>query len=35
MQDSRRFGAEYDVLEREGKYNANRLMISLGIRDGE
>ena len=33
MQDSSRFGV--DVLEREGQYNANRLMISLGIRDGE
>lgn len=32
MQESNRFGVEYDVVDREGKYNADRLMISLGIR---
>ncbi len=32
MQERNHFGLEYDVVDREGKYNADRLMISLGIR---
>ena len=32
MQQSNNFGLEYDVVDREGKYNADILKISLGIR---
>lgn len=32
MQESNHFGLEYDVVDRGGKYNADRLMVSLGIR---
>ena len=37
MQESNRFALEYDVVDREGDYNADRLKIFLGSRicDGE
>ena len=32
MQESNHYALEYDVVDREGRYNADRLMISLGTR---